>query len=109
MRAAVFVSLLLLSVPGCKSDHEKCAKAVQHYAELVYWERENAAIAKLPPDRQDAARKQKLVDFQRDSDAQLDFRISQCVAAGNDGQADCMIAAKTSAEALDCADIAKSK
>jgi hypothetical protein len=111
MRAVSVVSLLLLSVlgSGCKGDREKCAAAAQHFAELVYWDRENAVIAKLPPEQREAARKQKLVDFTRELDAQLDFRITQCVAANNDDQADCIIAAKTAAQALECADIAKSK
>jgi hypothetical protein len=109
MRVAFVASLLLLSAlaPGCKGDREKCAQAAQRFAELVYWDRENAAIAKLPPAQRDAARKQKLVDFNRELDAQLEFRITQCVAANNDDQADCIIAAKTAAEALACADIAK--
>ena len=112
MRAmAVVGSLLLLSAlgTGCKGDREKCAKAAQRFAELVYWEREDVKIAKLPPEQRDAARKRRLVDFNRDLDAQLDFRIQQCVAANNDEQADCIIAAKTGPEALECADIAKSE
>ena len=111
MHAAVFVSMLVFSAlgSGCKGDRDKCAKAAQHFAELVYWEREGAAIAKLPPEQQDAERKRKLVDFNRELDAQLDFRISQCVSANNDDQADCIIEAKTAAQALECADIAKSK
>jgi urease accessory protein UreE len=112
MRApAVVASLLLLSVlgSGCKGDREKCAKAAQHFAELVFWERENAAIAKLPLEQRDTERKRKLIAFNRDLDAQLDFRVQQCVAANNDDQADCIIAAKTAAAALECAEIAKSE
>jgi uncharacterized protein (TIGR03382 family) len=107
MRTAVLVSLLLFSIPGCRADRDKCAKATQHFAELVFWDRENARIAKLPPAQQDAARKRKLVEFQHELDAQLDVTISKCVAAGNDAQADCINESKTAAEALKCADIAK--
>jgi hypothetical protein len=109
MRLAIVGSLLLLSAlgTGCKGDREKCAKAAQRFAELVYWEREDAKIANLPPEKRDAARKQRLVDFNRELDAQLDFRIQQCVAANNDDQADCIIGSKTAAEALECADVAK--
>ena len=111
MRSAALVVSLLVSLlgSGCKGDREKCTRAAQHFAELVFWERENAAIAKLPPEQREAERKQKLVDFQRELDAQLDFRISQCVGANNDDQADCINESKTAAEALKCADIAKSK
>jgi len=112
MRVPAFVaSLLLLSAlgSGCKGDREKCTKAAHHFAELVYWDRENANIARLPPEQRDAERKRKLVEFNQELEAQLDFRISQCVAANNDDQADCINDAKTAAEALKCADIAKSK
>lgn len=111
MRAAILaLSLLVLSAlgPGCRGDRDKCAAAAQRFAELVYWERENADIAKLPPEKQEAARKQKLIEFSRELDRQLDLRVSQCVAADADDQADCINASKTAAEALKCADLAKS-
>lgn len=113
MRApAVVVSLLLLSVLGtgcaaCRGDRDKCMKAAQHFAELMFWDRENAKIAQLPPEQREAARKQKLVEFQSGLDAQLELRVSHCVAAGADDQADCINNSKTKAEALKCADIAK--
>jgi uncharacterized protein (TIGR03382 family) len=110
MRSAAFVvSLLVLSAlaPGCRGDREKCAAAAQHFAELVYWEGANAEIAALPPERREAARKQKLLAFNQELDAQLQLRISQCVGANADGQADCINASKTAAEALKCAEIAK--
>lgn len=113
MRAvATAVSLLLLSTlallgPGCRGDRDKCAAAAQHFAELVYWERENKAIAELPREQQDAARRQKLAEFNRELDSQLELRISHCVAAGADSQADCINEAKTAADALKCADLAK--
>jgi hypothetical protein len=111
---ASVVSLILLSSlavlgSGCKGDREKCMKAAQHFAELVFWDRENAKIAQLPPEQRDTARKERLVDFQHELDAQLDFRVQQCVAANNDDQADCINRAKTAAEALACADLAESE
>jgi hypothetical protein len=112
MRAAGFVGCLILSsalAMGCKGDREKCATAAQRYAELVFWDRANAEIAKLPVEQRDNERKRKLLEFNRELDAQLDFRVQQCVAAGNDDQSDCIIKAKTGAEALDCAEIAKSE
>jgi hypothetical protein len=112
MRAMASVASLVLLFalgPGCKGDRDKCAQAAQHFAELVYWERHNAEIAKLPPEKRDTERKRLLVEFNHEFDAQLEFRIQQCIAANNDEQADCINAAKTAAEALKCADIAKSE
>jgi MYXO-CTERM domain-containing protein len=110
MRAAVLVTSLVLlstSAAGCKADRDKCAKATQHFAELVYWERENANIAKLPPEQRDAERKRKIVEFNREVDSQLEVWVGKCVGANNDDQSDCIIAAKTAGEALKCAPIAK--
>jgi len=106
MRVAALL-LLLFSALGCKGDRDKCTQATQHFAELMYWEKANAEIARLPAEQQDAERKRRLTEFTRELDAQLDVRISQCVAAGNDSQAECIIEAKTRAQALECAEIAK--
>jgi MYXO-CTERM domain-containing protein len=83
------------------------ALGVQRYAELVYWERENARIDALPPEQRDAERKRALVAFNREVDANLETWVQKCVASGNDKQAECMIAAKTRADALRCAEIDK--
>lgn len=113
MRAVVLGSwLLLLAVgltlgSGCKADRTKCAKAAQHYAELVYWERENARIEKLPAADREDARKHALVAFNKEVDTQLDKWVQQCVAAGNDDQSDCINKSKTAKEALECADVAE--
>src|SRR5262245_43370030 len=109
MRAAALVLSLVLLAPlagGCKGDREKCAQAAQHYAELDYWDRENKNIAKLPAQEQEAERKRKIVAFNRDVDAQFDNSVRNCVSANNDDQVDCIIAAKTKDEALECAPIA---
>jgi hypothetical protein len=112
MRVPAFVaSLLVLSAlgagSGCKGDREKCTQAAQHFAELMYWEPRNDELAKLPPEQRDAERKRMLVEFNKELEAQLELRVSHCVAAGADGQAECIIKAKTRAEALECADLAK--
>src|SRR5690348_5129295 len=106
MRAAatvvslVFLSALSIAGTGCRGDRDKCAAAAQHFAELVYWERENKVIEALPKEQQDAARRQKLAEFSRELDSQLELRISHCVAAGADDQADCINESKTAADAL---------
>ncbi len=110
MHVPAFVaSLLVLSVlgSGCRGDREKCEQAAEHFAELMFWEPRNAELAKLPPEQRDAARKRMLVEFNRELEKQLEIRTSHCVAAGADDQADCINKAKTRAEALECADIAK--
>jgi len=109
MRAAIVVCLLLCSaLAGCRGDRDKCAAAAHRFAELVYWERVNPEIAKLPTEAErDAERKRKLVEFEKELESQLQLRINQCVAAGATGQAECIIKSKTAAEALDCADLAK--
>ncbi len=64
-------------------------------------------IEALPKEQQDAARRQKLAEFSRELDSQLELRISHCVAAGADDQADCINESKTAADALRRADLAK--
>jgi MYXO-CTERM domain-containing protein len=112
MRVPAFVaSLLVLSAlgagSGCKGDREKCAQAAHHFAELMYWEPRNAELAKLPPEQRDAERKRMLVEFNKELESQLELRISHCVSAGADDQADCINKSKTRDEALKCADLAK--
>lgn len=112
MRVPAFVaSLLVLSAlgagSGCRGDREKCAQAAHHFAELMYWEPRNVELAKLPLEQREAERKRMLVEFNKELDKQLELRISHCVGAGADDQADCIIKSKTKAEALECADLAK--
>jgi MYXO-CTERM domain-containing protein len=108
---AIVACLLVLSAlgagSGCKGDREKCAQAAHHFAELMYWEPRNIELAKLAPEQRDAERKRMLVEFTRELEAQLELRVSHCVSAGADDQADCIIKSKTRAEALECADLAK--
>src|SRR5690348_9198413 len=110
MRARVLVaglSVLLLGGPGCKGDRVKCEKAARNNATLVYWQRTDAEIAKLPEARRDAERKQRLSKFTNEIESQIDFFVDQCASADNDDQVDCMIAAKTGDEASKCADLIK--
>jgi hypothetical protein len=103
--------LLLAAVPclvlGCKGDRAKCEKAARNYATLVYWQRADAEIAKLPQDQRDADRKRRLAAFTNELESQIDFFVDQCVNANNDDQIDCMIAAKTGTDASKCADLIK--
>lgn len=89
---------------GCKGDPETCEKAVRNYATLVYWEEADAQIAAAPADQREMLKKAKLGLFERKMSEGINLLVSQCVSANNDDQVDCMINAKTAAEAKACAD-----
>ena len=96
--------VVAIAVFGCKGNPEKCDQAVRHYAELVYWETADAEIAAAPPEQREALRKQKLAKFTADLEKGVHMVTSQCVAASgmSDSQVNCMIEAKTAAQAKDC-------
>ena len=98
------VLLLALVGIGCKGDPEKCEKAVRNYYSLMYWDQAEAEIKKLPKQDQDKLRKDKLATFEADMAKNVDMVVSQCVSANNDTQVDCMIDAKTAADAKACTD-----
>jgi hypothetical protein len=109
MRARTLVVLLsasLLGGLGCKGDRVKCEKAARNYATLVYWQRAEAEMAKLPTkEERDAERKKRLSKFTLELEKDIDFFVTQCVSANNDDMVDCMIDAKTGDEASKCADL----
>ena len=59
-------------------------------------------IAAAPADQRDALRKKKVAMFSNDLENGVDTCINQCTSANNDEQVDCMINAKTAAEASKC-------
>ncbi|HWU91290.1 MAG TPA: hypothetical protein VN253_28685 [Kofleriaceae bacterium] len=110
MRARILVaalSVFLLGGLGCKGDRVKCEKAARNFSRLVYWQRHDAEIAKLPEAQRDAERKKLLAEYTKETESNIDFFVDQCASASNDDQVDCMIAAKTGDEALKCADLIK--
>jgi hypothetical protein len=97
------VVLAFVFITGChKGDPEKCDQMCRHYAELVFWEEANAEIEKLPPEQRDAARKDKQAMFSRNLANGVDMCTSKCVSADYKKDVDCVIAAKTAAEAKAC-------
>jgi hypothetical protein len=104
MRPAVLF-VIALSIGACKADAEKCEKAVRNYATLTYWQRANAEIAAAPAAQREALRKKHLSAFTADLEQKVALVTSQCQSANNEDQIDCMIAAKTGDEALECADL----
>jgi hypothetical protein len=99
--------LLLGPVAGCKGDAKKCEAAARNFAEVVYKEKMEKELAELPADQREAARKEKLAKYANEVEKEIDFFIRQCVAANNDEQVECMLAAKTSKQALACAELIK--
>ena len=93
----------LLALVACtRTDPEKCEKAIRNYAQLVYWEGAEKEIASAPADQRDALRKQKLSEFASSMEKGLALDVSKCTSANFSDQVDCMIAAKTAAQAKAC-------
>ena len=89
---------------SCKGDPEKCDRAARNYAQLVFWDKANQEIEALPVDQRDAARKEKMAEFTKNMEQNIDMVVSKCVSANNKDQIDCMIGAKTAAAAKKCQD-----
>jgi hypothetical protein len=104
MRAVLL--LLAFALTACKGDPVKCEQAARNFATLTYWGKANAEIAKLPAEQRASARKDRLGKFTNELETRIDLIVSQCQSANNDDQIDCMIAAKTAAQALECAELA---
>lgn len=99
MRYALLAVVMAL---GCKGDPVKCEKACRNYAELIYWDKAEKAIAAVPPEQRDELRKQKMAEFSHNLSQGIDMCTSQCVSANNDKQTSCMSNAKTAKEADAC-------
>jgi hypothetical protein len=108
MRLVILVAIGLLC-GACKADRQRCEQAARNYATLMFWKKADAEIAKEPPDRRATIRKRKMAEFTAGLEAQIDTVVAQCQNANNDDQIDCMIAAKTAEEALECAELATGK
>ncbi|MEJ7604040.1 MAG: hypothetical protein WKG01_39535 [Kofleriaceae bacterium] len=105
MRRAVVLSLALLA-GACKGDAHKCEQAARNYATLIYWDKADAALAKLPEAQRASARKRMLSEFTNGLERHR-RAVQQCQSANNDEQVDCMIAAKTAAQIAKCAEPAE--
>jgi hypothetical protein len=89
--------------PGaCRGDPEKCDQMCRNFAQLTFWEEANAEIEKLPVGERDAARKEKMAKFSHNLSRGIDLCASKCVSANNTEDMDCVIAAKTAAQAKAC-------
>jgi hypothetical protein len=101
MRAVSLV--VLASLAAChQGDPDKCEQAVRNYATLMYWRSADAEIAKAPPEKRDALRKDKLADFTAKMDKGVQTLVTQCVSANDKDTISCMIEAKTAEAAEKC-------
>lgn len=98
-----WILALTLALGGCRGDPQRCDQACRNYGTLVYWKPVDAEIQAAPPAQRDALRKQKLGELSSRLEAHIDMCVSQCVATNDRVTTDCMIAAKTSEQALACA------
>lgn len=103
MRRLLVLALVLSPLAACKGDRDKCEKAARNYATLVYWGKADAALSQLPESERANARSKMQTAFDTELEGEITAITSQCVSANNDDMVDCMIKAKTSAQALKCA------
>ena len=96
------VLAIAIFVTACRGDAQKCEQACRNVYTLTYWDRANADIEKLPPEQRKLERQKRLSDFTNRLESGVDVCVSQCQSANNDDQVDCMIKAKTGAEAVAC-------
>jgi len=109
MRRVTLLVFVLGLCSGCKGDKQKCEQAARNYATLTYWGRVDKEIAAAPADKRDGLRKKRLSEFANELESKIDVVVSQCQSANNDDQIDCMIAAKTADQAVECAEQVEQK
>jgi hypothetical protein len=103
LRAAlVGVALVTSALGGCKGDPVQCEAAIRNYTSLVYWDKADKDIAAAPEADRAKLRADKLAGYERELAGGIDTLTSQCVSAGNDKEIQCMIDAKTAADARGC-------
>lgn len=90
------------AIAACRGDAQQCDQGCRNAAGLVYWRTADQEIAAAPADQRDALRKRKLAEFATKLEGGVDMCVSQCQAAGNQAQIDCLIAARTADQALAC-------
>lgn len=97
------IVLSLAALVGCHGDPVKCDQGCRNYFTLHFWAEADKDIARAPADQRDALRKQKLGDLDKRMGDGLDMCVSQCQAANNKDDIECMIAAKTVDQVRSCA------
>jgi hypothetical protein len=88
----------LLLVLGCRGDTEQCRRACRNFADLVEAKAIEVEIAAGPADQRDAMRKTEKEAL----DHRIEVCVSECVRTNDRDAVDCLIAAKTAAQAHAC-------
>lgn len=102
LRCLSLVALALLVAAGCKGDRNKCEKACRNFSALVYWEKAEKEINAAPEAGRAELKKKHLGKFTMYMEEGVDHCVNQCSSANNDEMIDCMISAKSSADAKKC-------
>ena len=98
------VAAVTVAGTGCRGDREKCEKAARNYHHLMFWETAEAEIAAAPPERRDALRKEKSVQFEQEENSPgVSQIVKGCMVENNKDTVNCLIDAKTAAQARKCA------
>jgi hypothetical protein len=90
--------LALTLLLGCRGDAEQCRRACRNFGNLVEGRAAEAEIGVAPADQRDALRKTEKEAF----DHRVDICVNECVSANDRDAIDCLIAAKTGAQAHKC-------
>src|ERR1700755_3544284 len=88
-----------LALAACRGDAVKCDQGCRNYFTLSFWNKADAEIARARGEQRDALRKQKLGELNQGMESGVDMCVSQCQAANNTADIECMIAAKTAEQA----------
>jgi len=84
--------------PGLPGRCGQCRRACRNFANLVELKAVEVEIAAARPDQRDALRKTQTEAF----DHRIDVCLSECVSANDKDAIDCLIAAKSAAQAHAC-------
>lgn len=93
---------LVFLLAACKGDPVKCDRGCRNYFTLKYWETTEPEIEKAPADQRDALRKTKQAELKSKLEDGLALCVSQCQSANHTEDIDCMVEAKTVAQANKC-------
>jgi len=98
-RCGAVIAVAVALAAGCKGDVQRCEQACRNVGTLLEWNPAETEIAAAPADQRDALRKHKAAEL----DHHVDVCVSKCVSGNDSDAVACLIAAKTSEQALACA------
>jgi hypothetical protein len=98
------LAVLLLAAACGKAEYQQCETACRNYGSLQYWSEWEPKIAAEPAAERAQLRTRKAVELNDKLERGLPQCIQSCQIANNEDMNKCMIAAKTWAEASECAE-----